>query len=197
MLVREDFRRDGLAANFLADSELINLARLVLKGSKINIGYPAICSEEYKLCCNIVNNSNSEAELCVVGHGRKKHLEVMASVIKGKQNVSANSWIPISNYFLEKTLKISPKDAFKGLVNIIETWKKLSDKPFDIAFADCTSNNEDLSLRIKEWSEYCLNNGVRNIIICDTRGIATEKTIKNIFDKLDDFIDIIEVYKTS
>ena len=75
MHVREDFRRDGLAANFLADSELINIVSNILKGSKINIGYPAICDQEYQICSDILKNSNNNAELCVVGHAREEHLK--------------------------------------------------------------------------------------------------------------------------
>ncbi len=194
MFVREDFRRDGLAANFMADSELINIVSSILEGSKINIGYPAICNEEYQICSNILEHSNNKAELCVVGHAREEHLKKMADITKDRANVSANSWMPISDYFLNQTVKVSSKEAFNGLKSIIKKWKKISNNPFDIAFADCTSYEKDLPSRIFEWTDYCLNNGVRNVIICDTRGMGSENQIDSIFEKLNSFGSRIEYH---
>jgi hypothetical protein len=119
MKVREDFRRDGLAANFLADGELVNIVAKVLPGSKINIGYPAICAGEYRSCEEILTTAdNPVTELCVVGHARDDHLKKMSQIIEGYENVSANSWMPISDYFLAQTVRVDDETAFKGLKSI-------------------------------------------------------------------------------
>ncbi|MBU1199470.1 MAG: hypothetical protein KKF46_00945 [Nanoarchaeota archaeon] len=184
-----------MAANFLADETMIKLASEVLPGSKINIGYPAICESEYEMCSRILKHASSDiTELCVVGHAREDHLEKMAEVIKEGHNVTANSWIPISNYFLNETVKVSPKNTFNGLKTIIQKWKQKSENPFDIAFADCTSCEENLPQRIYEWTDYCLNNGVRNVIICDTRGIGIPEQMEDLFSKLKVFGNQIEFH---
>jgi hypothetical protein len=195
MIVREDFRRDGLAANFLVDEELMSLIPKILIGSKINIGYPAICKQEYSMCSKILEKCDSNlAELCVVGHARENHLNKLSEVIKNYDNVSANIWIPISDYFLEKTVKINSKNTLEGLKSIIETWKQKSDKPLDIAFADCTSYETCLSERILEWSDCVLNEGVRNVIICDTRGIGTPESIDKILSPLAQYSENVEFH---
>ncbi len=195
MNVREDFRRDGLAAHFLADETLIALASKILPGSKINIGYPSICEKEYEMCSRILNYASSDlTELCVVGHARENHLNKMAKIIKNSHNVTANSWIPISDYFLNQTVRVSSKDAFSGLKSIVQKWKQKSEKHFDIAFADCTSYEKELPCRIYNWTDYCLNNGVRNVIICDTRGIGKPEQIECIFSMLGVFGNRIEFH---
>lgn len=195
MKVREDFRRDGLAAHFLADETLIALASEVLPGSKINIGYPAICEKEYEMCLRILNYASSDlTELCVVGHAREDHLTKMAEIVKGHHNVTANSWIPISDYFLSQTVRVSSKDAFSGLKSIVKKWRQKSDRHFDLALADCTSYEKNLPTRIYNWADYCLNNGVRNVIICDTRGIGKPEQIEHIFSTLSAYGNRIEFH---
>ena len=82
MKVREDFRRDGLAANFLADEKMMYIVTKVLFNSKINIGYPAICDEEYRMCERILEiKPENNNEYCVVGHSRKDHLLKLAKII--------------------------------------------------------------------------------------------------------------------
>lgn len=195
MLVREDFRRDGLAANFLANSYLMQLAAKSIPGSRMNIGYPAICTEEYKRCEDILNNASGHlTELCVVGHARGDQLEHMAKIVNGYENVTANSWIPISDHFLNQTVKKSARETFSGLKQIIKTWHDKSDKPFDLAFADCTSPEKGLSDRVYDWAEYCVENGVRNLIICDTRGIGTPEQAEELFEKLAPIAEHIEFH---
>src|SRR3989344_1875622 len=195
MNIREDFRRYGLAANFLADETLIALASAVLPGSKINIGYPSICEKEFEMCSRILKYaSNPITELCVVGHAREDQLDKMAEVVKNYFNTSANSWIPISDYFLNQTVRVSSREAFSGLKSIIEKWKQKSGIPIDIAFADCTSYERNLPNRIFNWTDYCLTHGVRNVIICDSRGIGNREQIDSIFSLLTAFGNRIEFH---
>lgn len=193
MKVREDFRRDGLAANFLADKRMITLAGRILKDSKINIGYPAICEQEYQTCKRILE-ADTPAELCVVGHARNDHLDIMAGILEGTDNSSANAWMPISDHFFRQTVKVNAETAFEGLKAVINRWKEISDKPFDMAFADCTSDEPGLPERISEWTDYCLNKGVRNVILCDSRGIGTPDQMVDIFNPLCDYDGRVEFH---
>jgi hypothetical protein len=76
--IREDFRRDGLAANFLADKEIMKYDALAFPGNIINVGYPAICSEEKRAVKNILENLKKlDIEMAVAGHALKSHLDIM------------------------------------------------------------------------------------------------------------------------
>ncbi len=81
-----------------------------------------------------------------------------------------------------------------NLKKIIKTWTNKSDKPFDVAFADCTSYEKYLPKRISEWTDYCLNNGVRNVIICDSRGIGKPDQIEEVFEYLQKFGNRVEFH---
>jgi hypothetical protein len=50
---REDFRRDGLFANFLVDDEIMVLVARAFPGSILQVGYPAICNMEREMCRKI------------------------------------------------------------------------------------------------------------------------------------------------
>lgn len=195
MNIREDFRRDGLAANFLVDANIMRDLVRVIPGSKLNIGYPSICVEEKKACQNILTElSGNGVELSVVGHSKEAQLRDLASVISGYENVAANSWIPISDHFLKQTVNLTAQETFRGLKHMIKLWHTISDKPFDIAFADCTSYEDGLPERIYDWVNYALHNGVRNVIVCDTRGIGTPEQVKDIFSLLSSFGRRIEFH---
>ncbi|MCX7615953.1 MAG: hypothetical protein N2Z68_00955 [Patescibacteria group bacterium] len=110
LTIREDFRRDGLAANFLADRILMEYDAKAFPGSIINVGYPAICSEENKMVRDILHDLKElNIESAVVGHALKSHLDIMAEVIAPYRNASANFWVPISIDFISRTLKKIPK----------------------------------------------------------------------------------------
>ncbi len=107
--IREDFRRDGLAACFRADRALLEKFDQVFPFSKINIGYPSICSAEYEKCEDILAG-NFTSELCLTGHARdydiRKLLELSNRCNSGK--LSANIWIPVSNEFIKNTIGTQP-----------------------------------------------------------------------------------------
>lgn len=183
--VREDFRRDGLAANFLVTPKTIGLLGNSLPSSKINIGYPGICSEEYKSCENIIlQNKDSPAELCITGHARQDHLEILLNLTKLNTNTSANIWIPVSDYFIKNTFNKDPEKIITHTENLIYKWTQKSSKPLDIALADITSNEPELIQRTKNWTKRLLEAGARNIILCDTRGISSPELTDKIFSEL-------------
>ncbi|MCF7866217.1 hypothetical protein K9L67_04625 [Candidatus Woesearchaeota archaeon] len=192
-IIREDFRRDGLAANFLGDKYLIEFAINSFPNSIFNIGYPGICEEEKKMCSDILeHNKDSNAELAVVGHARPEHLELMSKIISPYQNVSANIWVPISDDFINQTMKTTPDNIKEYIKKLIGTWKTISSAPLDIAFADMfTGNNKD---RAKNWAEEFLSEGIRRIIICDTKGLATPYETKEVFDFLSKYKNNLEFH---
>lgn len=195
LIVREDFRRDGLAANFLADHTLVKMAAESLPCSKINIGYPSICSEEYKRCVEILSNTyQSSNELCVVGHARQKDLEIMARILQPHINAAGNVWLPVSDHFIDRTLHKSPDDVKTEAICLIRQWKSSCDNSIDIALADCTAKEEGLCKRVACWGKEFIDNGARNIIICDTRGYASCDNIKSLLLPFREQISRIEFH---
>ena len=104
LIVREDFRRDGLFANFLVDEELMVLVARAFPGSILQVGYPAICSMEREMCRKILfalRNENIEPALS--GHAIQEHLDIMGDLIKSYPKVTAKFWIPVSDYMIART----------------------------------------------------------------------------------------------
>jgi len=186
--VREDFRRDGLFINFLVDDSLMRLLAQSLPCSRINIGYPGICSEEYKMCNRIAHAlQDISVETAVVGHARKIHLQKMASLIHGSRNSSANFWIPLSNYFITRTLAMPAEKVIEYAEDMLKYWKNdLSSSPIDVALTDCTNEGEDLSQRLKYFYDRLINAGARSIIVCDTLGKSNPKKLEILLKDLPD-----------
>jgi len=184
--IREDFRRDGIAANFLANGEVMEQVSKAFPGSKINIGYPGICEAEYAQCKEILqNNKNSEAELSVVGHARIGHLMKLKTILSNTGNSAANIWLPVSNHFINQTIKEKPDSVLKIAKLSINYWSNQIDKPLDIALADCTAEESQLPNRVAKWTQTFLDMGYRNVIIADSRGIGTPSKISNMLGLID------------
>jgi len=182
--VREDFRRDGLAANFLVGGEQIKYLAKALPGSIINIGYPGICSEEYKSCEEILNLANGNgAELSVVGHMTKAHVDLLLNITKSHFGVSANTWLPISDYFIKKTFNEHPETILNKAEQLIRYWKNNTNAPIDVALTDVTAQEKGLDLRTANWAEKLIRAGARNIILCDTRGIGVPENLDLLFSQ--------------
>lgn len=193
--VREDFRRDGLAANFLVTPRTIGLLSNAIPSSKINIGYPGICSEEYAACKKILDsNLDSSAELCLTGHARLDHIKIMSKLIENHSNSSANIWIPISDYFIKNTFNMKPEEILKDVVSLIDTWYTMSNHPLDLALTDITANESDLISRLDLWTNKFLDKGIRKIILCDTRGIGNPIDMRKIFSQLNKYSDSLEFH---
>jgi hypothetical protein len=179
--IREDFRRDGVMLNFLVDESLMSHLARTFPNSIINVGYPAICLKEQERCRKIVETLEQEqVETAVVGHALPSHLEVMAKIINSYKNSSGNFWIPISDYFISQTLRKEPKNLLKYTEEMIRYWKGISDKPIDVALADCTAKELGLRERLSFFYESLKESGARSIIICDTRGIATPRRLTDL-----------------
>lgn len=181
--VREDFRRDGLFINFLAGPEvMLSLAR-AFPGSTINAGYPGICDQEYLACAAICSALKAEDnEVAFVGHARKDHLKTIATIVNKAQNTSANFWIPLSDTFMNNTMKMSERDLINLSTGLIKYWKdELSNRPLDVAVADCTAPEKGILERFQKVYSELEKAGVRSIILCDTRGIGKPEQIANLF----------------
>jgi hypothetical protein len=184
--IREDFRRDGLAANFLVDEKMMEYDAKAFPGSIINIGYPAICSEENKAVKRILDHLKEfDIEVAVVGHAIKSHIDIMGEVIAPYHNASANFWIPVSTDFINKTLNKDPKEILKNALELVKYFKKKwPEHIIDVALTDVTLKEPDIEKRTAEFSRRLHEAGARSIIICDSRGIATPEIIENLFREI-------------
>lgn len=181
IFIREDFRRDGLCMNFLVNENLMDLVAKSFPGSIINIGYPAVCSEERKMCEKITEKlSRNNIETAVVGHALPSHLEIMSQIANSAKNTSANFWIPFSDYMIGQTMKKEPKEILGHAKHMAEIWASSSNRPLDVALVDSTSGEEGLRERIKEFYYELKDSGVRSIIACDTKGKATTKRLTDL-----------------
>ena len=185
--IREDFRRDGLAANFLADAELIRYTAESFPMARINIGYPGICNSEYRACEDILTgNQDVSAELCVVGHSRRDHVNIIGQLAQLHKSASANIWIPCSDKFIAATIGLPPTEVLENTKRMIDYWNaQYGARPLDVALADCTTEEPDLQERVVNWAEALLHHGARNVIVCDTQGVATPDAIHALFTKFD------------
>gem|GEM_PF-6903395 len=188
MQVREDFRRDGLAATFLVGAELFAvLASAFPSGTRFNIGYPSICEEETRACARILTKKPAHQEYCVVGHARQFDLDVMASLLKGYQGVSANIWLPSSQISARRILNSTPDQILEKAIGNINYWKSISDAPMDIALTDVTAHETGVFERVIEWVPILKAAGYRDVILCDTKGQANLSLLPQLFEKLDRF----------
>ena len=179
--IREDFRRDGLCMNFLVDETLmVKLAR-AFPDAILNVGYPAICSQERLMCERIIESLSTEhVESAVVGHALPKHLETMASLVNNAENTSANFWIPFSNYMIGQTMKKRPEQVLEHAKKMARFWRELSPRPLDIALVDSTANEPNSVERLKYFYEDLKSEGVRSIIVCDSKGKTTPKKLTDL-----------------
>lgn len=188
--VRDDFRRDGLAASFLVDKDVYETyVGAYPEGTRFNIGYPSICSEEYNTCARILEIADDKRniELCLVGHAREADLLLMSQLLENKQHVSANVWIPSSEQATKNILGLSTDGAFQLAANAIRYWKKITSHPLDIALTDVTGKEKGIDERVINWYYKLKSLGYRSIILCDTKGIGDEDRLRKIFANIDDF----------
>ena len=179
--IREDFRRDGLCMNFLVDENLMADVARAFPNAIINIGYPAICSQEQAMCERIIESlSTEQVESAVVGHALPNHLKTMASLVNNAENTSANFWIPFSDYMINQTMKKTPEQVLEHAKRMVGLWRSLSPRPLDIALVDLTANESNSVERLRNFYECFKSEGVRSIIVCDTKGKTTPKKLTDL-----------------
>lgn len=184
--LREDFRRDGLFANFLATADLmIDLARSI-PGSRINVGYPAICAAERHACQTIMHAlRDSPTEQALVGHCSPSHLRVMSELANSVPNSSANFWIPTSDIAIARLrANCNARDVLHLAYQMLKLWHRLSDRPIDVALVDATAAATTRPARIPFFVRALHQNGARSVIICDSCGSSTPGSIGCLFASL-------------
>lgn len=194
--IREEFRRDGLAACFRADPILISLYLNCFKVKIINVGFPSIGEKEREICRNIIDLNAvlyPDVEFCLSGNPYEVDLTEISRIINKYPKTSAAIWLPVSDHFLKAGW--APDTIIKKIEFLIDFWKGKSQRPIDIALADITDNNEGVKDRIADWTSRIFSAGARNIILCDSRGIGTTDNLEKLFSSINkDFYSRIEFH---
>lgn len=178
--IREDFRRDGLAATFFLGASAIEKFCQAFPHNRVNIGYPSVCEGEYNMCEAILDAFPcSKGEPCLTAHARIDHLE-QCSNLAHRYECSANIWIPISESFIANTVDTSFEAVLKQARNCAQYWQNNTSTPIDIALADATNAEQD---RVKYAVRRCQKN-FRDVILCDTRGKAEAEEIRQLLEAL-------------
>lgn len=184
--IREEFRRDGLAFNFLVSDEIMLSIARAFPGSILQVGYPAICAAERKRCekiLEVVAGENIEPALS--GHAKQEHIDILAELLNPYPRATANIWIPVSDHLIAHTLKWQPAKVLDHAIKLITYWyENYSPNAMDIALVDCTANEPELAQRIAEFSIKLHQAGARSVVICDTKGYGTPIRLREIFDSI-------------
>jgi len=184
--IREDCRRDGIAANFLIDSAMMRTLAQAFPESILCTGYPSICSEEEKRVAQILDAlKDTSVESAVYGHAIDTHLEQIGKLIEPYQNASACFWIPTSDHFIAQTLNgWKPDDVLSNAVSLVENFTNRYGKPIDVALADTTRTENGLKGRLAEWCSRLSQVGARSLLICDSMGIGNKDLSAKIFEAI-------------
>ena len=171
-------RRDGLCLNFLMDQDEMSLLADSFPHSIINVGYPAICAEERKACERILSAlQDKPVEGAVVGHAQISHFKIMSELVNKTLNTSANFWIPFSDYLIARTIRKNPKELLENTKELVRYWKSQSNRPLDIAIVDVTAKEHQLRERLNIFYNELMPLGIRNFIICDSKGHVDKKSL--------------------
>jgi isopropylmalate/homocitrate/citramalate synthase len=101
------------------------------------------------------------------------------------KNASANFWIPASNDFIRRTLKKNYNEVIKNSVRLVKYFKKKWSQSFlDVALVDVTHREPNIEKNVSKFTKHLHNAGIRSVILCDTKGIATPEEIENLFKKV-------------
>lgn len=183
--IREDFRRDGMAANFLVNGSMMKEVALAFPGSIINVGYPAVCSTEKEAVKEILNElKNTDIETAIYAHALKSHLDLNAEISQPYPNTSVCFWIPTSKKFLRNTLKKTADEAIRYVANLVLEFKKRFPNNIDVALADTTLPEEGFIKTVAQFAQHLHEAGARSVIICDSQGIGTPEYIEELFSEI-------------
>jgi len=184
--IREDCRRDGIAANFLIDASMMKTLAEALPTAIIDVGYPSICSSEEKRVAQILEAlKETNVESAVYSHAMRSHLDQTGHLIAPYRNASACFWIPTSDHFISQTLADwKPEDVLNNAVSLVEYFTKQYGKPVDVALTDTTRAESGLEHRLAEWSSRLSDAGARSLIVCDSLGIGNREIAERLFDAI-------------
>ncbi|KAJ3424648.1 2-isopropylmalate synthase 1 [Anaeramoeba flamelloides] len=198
--LREDFRRDGLAAHFLVGSTLMRLVAKSIPGNILQIGYPMVCEEEFKACKKILKKTQDlDIEPGLVGHAIESHIKLLSGLVKPYPKASCSTFVPVSESMSQQVFKTNSHEvALKRGVSMIKLFKRLTrstENEFDVALVDSTNlRDKNLIPKLKQFTESFLEAGARRVLICDSQGISGPSQIEEIFSHLKPFIDHLEFH---
>ncbi len=185
--LREDFRRDGLAATFLTDAMMMKSLVRSFPDSLINVGYPALCTRELLACKKIIKAlSVFPVELAVVGHACHAHLKHLKEAADCASNTSVNVWVPCSSLMIAEISKSGIASFVDSCVKVVGDWTSSCSTPIDVALVDCMSREDGLFERVIVMAERFLLAGCRRVILCDTMGKVLPKELSKLFCALSD-----------
>jgi len=186
--IREEFRRDGLAFNFLVGEKFMAEVARAFPGAILQVGYPAVCREEQEVCRRILSElKDTDVEPALAGHPKIEHVALMGEMLKPYPNASANIWIPVSDYLIKRTFNRKPAEVLDRAIELIQYWhKNYAPNPIDIALADATEKEAGLVSRIALFSKKLHEAGARSVVICDTKGQANPGQLTQIFQSIAD-----------
>lgn len=183
--IREDFRRDGLSANFLVDASMMRLVAKAFPGCILNVGYPSVSSAEQAQCEKIlVGLEGTSAEPALYAHARWDHLELIGRMLLNHPKASACFWMPTSDRFIRNTLKKSFASVLSDGLMLVEKFKAAFDCEIDVALSDSALEEDGLPERIATMTRAFHDAGLRSVIIADTRGTTPTSHITKLFTEI-------------
>lgn len=186
--IREEFRRDGLAFNFLVGEKFMAAVARAFPGAILQVGYPAVCREEQEVCRRILFElKDTDVEPALAGHALLEHVDLMGDLLRPYPNASANIWIPVSDYLINRTLNRKPSEVLDRAIELIQYWQKnFAPNQIDVALADATEKEAGLASRVALFSKKLHEAGARSVVICDTKGQADPEQLMQIFKSIAD-----------
>jgi len=183
--IREDFRRDGLSANFLVDGAMMRKVAEAFPNCMLNVGYPSVCSAEKEQCERILTAlAGSTVEPVLYAHAKWDHLSLVGSMLANHPTGSACFWMPTSERFIKNTLKKSFEDVVANGVALIRKFKEMFSFSLDVALADSGLDEQGLPDRIAMMTRRFHEAGARSVIIADTRGDVTTAHMTRLFTEI-------------
>ena len=183
--IREEFRRDGLAASFLADGQMMKQIALSFPGSILCIGYPSSSFAETRRVEEILESLRDlNIEPAIYSHALKEHLELSGRLVSGYPRASVCFWVPISDRFIGSTLRIMADEVMQRAINLVLEFRERFSNDLDVALADTTVEEKGLIKRISGFTRELHKAGARSVIICDTRGIGSWGYLKQLFQQI-------------
>ncbi|KAJ6238773.1 homocitrate synthase-related [Anaeramoeba flamelloides] len=200
LTIREDFRRDGLAAHFLVNAMMMKHVAKAIPGNVLQVGYPMICEEEFLKCKQMLDDmTDLDIEPSLVGHALKRHIDICAQLIKHHPKASCATFVPISSPMIKQVFRNdSDYDVLQRAIAMVKLYKKSCSfygNHIDVALVDST-NHKDPNIVRKNvlFTEGLLEAGARRVIICDSQGMSNPTQIEEIFSNLKPFMDHVEFH---
>ncbi|QTH64541.1 hypothetical protein J1N51_03445 [Psychrosphaera ytuae] len=170
--IREEFRRDGLAAHPQLCGEHYKHLVETFSGARFNIGYPSISKGQKAKCLDIIEQCYGTEEMCVTGVASRESLDILISTLNDYTRfTSANIWIPSSERLSKRLLGCDLESIKIQLKELIAYWSsQLSSVPIDLALVDSISDEVGWIENSTNIASFALQIGFRSVILCNSLG---------------------------